>query len=560
MKKYTLNKDRRLRSLLLHGYFPKELPPPFNTIDFAKYRRSIKQAWNNGDDYPKSRPEIYSTPRIGNWRRNLSIVNPVAQFYLSSLIADEWIKIRTHLNKSKIGAQSLEISEDRTRSIEEPDFRLISMLRNEISSIHNFALVSDISRFYNTLYTHSIPWALHGKSHCKTILNSSAYHNLLGTRLDKAVRKGNDNQTAGIPIGPDTSRILSEIVIAKIDCGISTKLNLEDLSAIRNVDDWLIGFDSLSEAEESISTLSSECNTYELEIHPEKTKPIELTNTFLTYWTDELLSISIPVSVSGQQRNIERFFELAFSLSAKHPSENVLKFSIAIARNWSVSRDNWKVFENYLLRLVRANMTVLPNFVQILANYRIKNYNISQDKIIKLVKDILSKHVPTRDYFEISWALFLVKVMQIRISANLLPEVCKLESSVCALITLDLRDKDLIDGEIDESVWLQSMNKAGLTSEMWLLSYEANLKGWLRSIDQNHVDTDTYFSVLKNKNISFYNDRKNVRRISKEKARPISPELMKLSARLRGISIEALSDLDVSKITYLNRPSNFYGD
>ena len=349
MSNLTLNKTKRLHALLASGYFPKELPPPFNTRDLAKYRKSVGEAWNNGNDYPKSKPEIFTVPRIGNWRRDLSIVNPVAQFYLSSLIADEWVEIRKHINKNSFSAQHLEIADDKTRSIEEPDFRLLSMLKSEISGMYDYALVSDISRFYGTLYTHAIPWALHGKSHCKAILDTAAYKDLLGTKLDRAVRKGNENQTAGIPIGPDTSRILSEMIVSEVDHKLTEKLELKKSGAIRNVDDWFIGFDTLSQAEENIAILSSECNFFQLEIHPEKTKSVELTKLFSPLWTDELLSLVIPKSGKAQQRKMEHFFELAFDLSIKHVDANVLKFAITLVRSWKVEKSNWRIFENFLL-------------------------------------------------------------------------------------------------------------------------------------------------------------------------------------------------------------------
>jgi hypothetical protein len=31
----------------------------------------------------------------------------------------------------------------------------------------SFVLISDVSQFYPTLYTHAIPWALHGKAYAK---------------------------------------------------------------------------------------------------------------------------------------------------------------------------------------------------------------------------------------------------------------------------------------------------------------------------------------------------------------------------------------------------------
>ena len=54
------------------------------------------------------------------------------------------------------------------------------------------------------------------------------------------------------------------------------------------------------------------------------------------------------------------------------------------------------------------------------------------------------------------------------------------------------------------------MSSNGLRSNMWLLAYEADLKGWLHGLAVGHVEGDPYFSELKGKQISFYDTTKNV--------------------------------------------------
>ena len=61
--------------------------------------------------------------------------------------------------------------------------------------------------------------------------------NLLGDKLDRLVRKGQDNQTIGIPIGPDTSRILSEIIAVGIEKKFIDLSGLEEDRVFRYVDD-----------------------------------------------------------------------------------------------------------------------------------------------------------------------------------------------------------------------------------------------------------------------------------------------------------------------------------
>jgi hypothetical protein len=205
-----MNKSERFKVLLERGYFPEELPPPFHTRDFARYRSIIFKSWSalGLTAYPSSIPAIYSNTSIRRIRRNLAIVNPVAQLFLSHLIVENWPTIRRHIRSTTYSIEIPEIEPDRNRAIPKPEFALIGIREIEMSAKFDHALVSDVSRFYSTLYTHAIPWALHGKDWCKRNLHSSSFNTSLGNRLDVAVRKGQDNQTIGIPVGPDTRGFL----------------------------------------------------------------------------------------------------------------------------------------------------------------------------------------------------------------------------------------------------------------------------------------------------------------------------------------------------------------
>src|SRR5260370_40427866 len=61
-----------------------------------------------------------------------------------------------------------------------------------------YVLKADISRFYPTLYTHSIPWALHTKEVAKAKKKDSS---LLGNLIDSATQATQHQQTLGIPVG-----------------------------------------------------------------------------------------------------------------------------------------------------------------------------------------------------------------------------------------------------------------------------------------------------------------------------------------------------------------------
>ena len=497
--------------LLQRGYFPSELPPPFSTDQLAKYRKSVTSKWAGlQPPYPHTIPEIYSIPRPSRVRRNLAIVNPIAQVHLCNLISDNWVAIRKHLRAGSYSVAVPDIKSGKRRAVSPPDFSLLTLRQGEISSRHDHVLVADISRFYGTLYTHAIPWALHGKEWCKQKLNRRIYRQSLGDRLDRAVRSGQDNQTAGIPVGPDSSRIISEIVGVSIDLVIQKHLKLGGGQACRHVDDWFIGFDNVGDADDAVSSLAIACGEYEMELNAEKTHTFHSSSSVGNLWPHEIRQFSFKSSSAGQKRALDHYFTKVFKYSAEFPNDNVLEYAIKRTQDVFITANNWPTYEMYLLRAARSNATVIPSIVQILSNYYDEGHPIGKENVLKMVHDIILKNAPLSHHAEVSWALFMVKTLGLKISPRLSEAVGRLESSVCALLALELESRGQIVGVLDKGAWRRSMSADGLRSNMWLLAYEGDLKGWLRGSSAKYVEADPYFSELKGRRISFYDTMKTV--------------------------------------------------
>lgn len=532
-----MSKSSRLKALLEAGYFPDELPPPFTTSEFARYRNSIGSAWSkvqNYPQYPKTNPERFSIPKVTDWRRELSLVNPIAQYHVAKIIADEWATLHKHMKSCNFGVDEVSIKLNDERAVPTPDFRLVSLRHAEISALHNHALVADISRFYGTLYTHAVPWALHTKTWAKANLNNAAYDASVGARLDKAIRKGQDNQTIGIPVGPDTSRIISEIVAVSIDTQMKTALDLSGESVVRNVDDWYIGFDNAGQAEDAVAVLAAAARDYELEIHPEKTKILRSTTEYQPVWPTALRQSPISSDFRDQSRSIDHFFAKAFLYAEEYAGQNVLKFAVNLLRSVDIIKINWPQFETYILKSARANATTIPMVTHILALYSAKGFPLKRERIAKFIKDTVAKSGPSAGHYEIAWTLFLAKMLRITLPADWVKPVTKLESSACALVLLDLRQMGLVDGPIDVSLWTQAMTSKGLESNLWLLAYEADLKGWLIPNTAGFVQNHPYFSVLRKRRISFYDDKRGMKNVRRSQPKKASDAFVRHMATLRG--------------------------
>jgi len=83
----------------------------------------------------------------------------------------------------------------------------------------------DVSKCFDSIYTHTMAWATKEKEFAKENTNLKSF----GDDFDVMIRHGNYNETNGIPIGPEVSRLFSEIIFQKIDTKVINRLLEEDL-------------------------------------------------------------------------------------------------------------------------------------------------------------------------------------------------------------------------------------------------------------------------------------------------------------------------------------------
>src|SRR5205823_13382710 len=121
-----------------------------------------------------------------------------AFFFLSKEVSDHWVEIRKTLKKSRASASPPIFDWTEGRALLPNNFAERDRRTARLSVRNNFLLKSDLSRFYHSVYTHALAWAVHGKSAAKK--NHS--YALLGNRLDLLSRNGQDGQTIGVPVGP----------------------------------------------------------------------------------------------------------------------------------------------------------------------------------------------------------------------------------------------------------------------------------------------------------------------------------------------------------------------
>lgn len=498
-----------LKDILAKGYFPKELPAPFITSDFAElltsgtipatsdYAKNITIKAN----IPKAKLCQYTHARGGLLRRKLSICNPVLFYLLSREIDNNWTSIVSVAGGSSLAATAPEVKTTGRAINGKYSQSDRAKLAVQARIGRRFVLVTDISRFYHSIYTHSIPWALHTKPVAKT--NRS--FTLFGNKLDFLIRQGQDGQTVGIPIGPDTSLVLAELIMHQCDKALIDKI--PDIKGYRFIDDYELSFRTRTEAEDAFHLLETCLSDYELALNPRKTEVLALPLPFESEWHRKLKGFQFREAWRDQSADLETFFSTAFELYRKHPDEPVLQFAIARMRSVVIDDNNWDLFQRLVLMCVSPEPATLPYALEQIISRVNAGAIPLRSEIQEILNSLVVNHAPLKHSSEVSNSLWACLALKLTLSDKAVDLISSCEDSCIALLALDCRAKGLLSKPLDTSLWETHMCADGLYSEHWLLSYEANVKGWLPSVGGiDHVSADVNFSYLKANNVCFYKE------------------------------------------------------
>ena len=482
--------------LASRGYFPIELPPPFNTRSYGALMASAPPAVFNADK--ASRPVTHNLKREGLLRRQLSIPNPVNFYQLASLVAANWNQLSQHCNASTVSISKPISAPSGRRAIDVMGgLSKLPVHRASIRSTSKYILKTDIESFYQSIYTHSIPWAIHTKSVAKAQQHSSS---LIGNQLDRYIRNAQDRQTLGIPISPDTSALIAEIILAAADQKLMPQLSG---SAFRYVDDYEIGFPSYSQAEAGLAILQTILGEYELSINPRKTSIIELPVPLESLWSSELRTFSF--RPKAQLNDLIHYFGRTFELARSFPHENVLKYSISRMNSITVETQNWETYQDILCQCAMVEPETLSYVVDQFLRYAKASYAVNKSKLQKVVSQVISTSGPLDQGSVVAWALWTCILFDINIDQEVAKVLSSLEDPIVALLTLHANSKGLLPPSSDFSRWQALLNQSELYGNQWLLAYEANVKGWLPlSPGNDYVSSDQCFSYLKANSVEFY--------------------------------------------------------
>jgi hypothetical protein len=542
-----------LIDLLGKGYFPKELPPCFhsslfatnysniaqdaianenaslttfqntvntipglNRIQIAEEKIKYKQIFKNRLSF--SDAVQFSIPKSGLSRNIVKITNPLNQGKLADVISTNYNAISQLYNDSIFSTTKpqiqTEIGEGK-RAVKHENYGFFKETCVIESFKYAIQLKTDISKFYPSIYTHSVPWVTFGgKSSCKR--NRDLHRNdpakinsIYGDDIDERIMWCQNQQTMGIPIGPDTSFIIAEIIACHLDKLLNKQLTKKkiDFLAYRYYDDYYMYFNNELEAQIGLSELKNILNDFELKINDSKTTISKTQNELEKDWALDIKSFYFRPSKNDQREDIWNFFSIAFKHSTQNPNDSVLKLALNKFNFVRVEKENWDFFQSLVFRLGLVETSSLQKIAKLLITYKTL---VNKTKLKNFCFEIIIRHSENRHDYELTWALWILKQFKIQPTKEIFQKIF-LSNCVCAsIISLDLLANNKRIKNFDYSKISSLIITENLNTKYWLLTYEAVFNNWIAALPNSILTNHFYFDIVNNYNVNFYDKNREL--------------------------------------------------
>ena len=498
------------KKIIASGYFANQIPCEFNSITLGdnidKLDLSKSKLSKNG--FNKWCKLIdFSIPKGENFRRVLSIPHPLHYILLAQLIEEKWIELESHFSKSQFSLTAPQIAEDSII----PKYKMSEKINRRIHNLvlKRYILQADISRYYPSIYTHSIAWALHTKEIAKAEQKNDGY---FGNVIDRLIRNMQDGQTVGIPIGPIISLIIQEIIGTEIDYEFKREYG-DGLLGYRYTDDMEYYFNTLEEAERALNILNKILKNYGLDLNNSKTKIIKIPQVLEPEWVYYFKKYEFrsnkkdrKKSIDLQQTDIKEFFSMAFKYKIQSDEKGILNYAVKVLRSVVIYEENWDVFESLLLQSILVDSSIIPTVFETIEGYKYRGYKLNYKKLKDFINILIKGNIEVKNDFEVAWALSFASKLDISIEEEVSKLLLKSDNAIINILVMILNSKKILEGDLDFSYYETLLTKESFYDSSWLFYYECCVHGWLgKNKSDQYLKNDKFFEQLLGCDISFVN-------------------------------------------------------
>jgi len=508
-KRIYLNKENFIASIFdKSGYFCEHFPFCFNTetlsVNWYNIKNEIEPLLPDIENKHFTSPIFFTIYKSENIRRTIYLPNIISYLKLLCFTRDNLndIKLlcRSKNSESKIGyIANFAYPSNFKKSIIERNSRFVGF---------RYKLKLDITNFYNSIYTHSLAWAAVGKNiakkmHNKEMDTNSSY--TIGANLDKLNQKMNNNQTNGLLTGPFSSRIMSELIMARLD----DELRICGFEFVRYIDDYSFYFSNINEAQESIAKISKVLGEYNLLLNGEKIKieefPFDVLDDFYNKFNNDL-----------DNNRIYDALQRAF-IMAQSGKVVAIKYLLKTLRKKDIPRSVISPVFNQLINTMLAFPALSPHVTEIIEKYLLL-MSVSGTGLSRKLEPLIERELNLEHDHEVMWLFYILMKSETKISLDLINTIIKKGNDFEIIMCLDVlfnrfndyRNKtikkahNLIDAESKNRI-MDKLKNVTMDSEHWLLGYTIAINNWkIKDVILDKLKKSQEYKIFKKYNINFY--------------------------------------------------------
>lgn len=516
-----------VHQIVMHGFFAEQIPACFSSTQLAtKIKLILPKIDCTYSQTKKSKkntttPVDLSTYKNDISRRILSVPNPEAFLRLVKLISENWATLKkmafsenslspiTYIRSYRGDFSIEEINSENIREAHKVKSDFIEGIKDCISNSLGFQyrLQVDIANCYNSIYTHSVAWAICGKEQAKTYMRLKSPITLknsyeLADSLDAFIRFQKNNETNGIVVGPFTSRIFSEIILSAID------KQLRDKGFIfrRYVDDYKFYFRSEFQAEDGVQKIEKILNQYNLNLNLSKTKIQRFPYEILSNMKDAYADCLKKDGIFGVLNAASSFYSSG--------EKGAYKYALKYINKTKLNAETFNLVFPMLVNI----MLLDPKYGKYVISFLKRNRsNINIDRLSNIANNELNQSLIQELQQESLLFLHLIHDIRLSIKAQNIINILKSDNDFAIIIALDIwsHHKSLVKRTKSEATLINSSIKdlvneligESYTGPRWLLLYEIERHRLIPTRIYTPIPKNPFFQLLSDNNISFYESK-----------------------------------------------------
>ena len=400
--------------LLGYGLFTSRLPKAFSSTSFL--------------DFVKNNPNVLALPgtkdstcylafeniKNNGFPRRFGIPDPFNYGRLCKVLKDHWDTDLLNHFKTYTEHNNHNVSRIFIRKYKGSPY-LFQMNYNDwiddpdpddiLKADARYLVKADISRCFESIYTHSVPWAIMGKAQAKRNKKQHWANN-----IDLALRLCSSGETHGIIVGPHASNLISEIILVVVDKELLDK----GYKFTRHIDDYTAYVKSRDEADAFIMTLGECLSKYSLQLNHKKTLVQELPVMAESQWKCYLdLAFQKDKGRTLNYRSVSRYFDLATDLYRKSDKNAaVFNYAIKILSSFAMTKNGATLFMERALHLTM----LFPYLVQITEQYVFQK-GLAEYPKEDFINGLYEEGLNKKNYEAATFALYFALLHDVKIES-----------------------------------------------------------------------------------------------------------------------------------------------